>query len=130
MTKHSEIIATMMGLLYPVIILFGIYVILNGHLSPGGGFQGGAILASVLISRYLVHPTEDLRIGMLQTLEKVLFLGIIGLPALLVLGSEVLLPASLNEPYLMAMNGLIGLKVASGLGIIFFRFVFYEGGRV
>lgn len=33
----------------PVIILYGIYVVLNGHLSPGGGFSGGAVLGAGLI---------------------------------------------------------------------------------
>ncbi len=37
------------GFLVPVIILFGIYVILNGHISPGGGFSGGAIIGAGLI---------------------------------------------------------------------------------
>lgn len=36
-------------ILVPVIILFGVYVVLNGHLSPGGGFSGGAIIGSGLI---------------------------------------------------------------------------------
>jgi len=40
MTDHSEIISRMTGLLYPFILLFGFYIILNGHASPGGGFQG------------------------------------------------------------------------------------------
>ena len=35
--------------LVPIILLFGIYVILNGHLGPGGGFSGGAILGGGLI---------------------------------------------------------------------------------
>ena len=35
--------------LIPVIFLFGIYVILNGHLSPGGGFSGGAIIGAGFI---------------------------------------------------------------------------------
>ncbi|MDO5435562.1 MAG: MnhB domain-containing protein [Clostridia bacterium] len=35
--------------LVPVILLFGIYVILNGHLGPGGGFSGGAIMGAGLI---------------------------------------------------------------------------------
>ena len=35
--------------LVPTIMLFGIYVILNGHLSPGGGFSGGAIIGAGLI---------------------------------------------------------------------------------
>ena len=33
----------------PVILVYGVYVILNGHLSPGGGFSGGAILGAGLI---------------------------------------------------------------------------------
>lgn len=37
------------GFLVPLIIIFGIYVILNGHLSPGGGFSGGAIIGAGLI---------------------------------------------------------------------------------
>lgn len=36
-------------LLVPAIILFGIYIILNGHLSPGGGFSGGAVIGAGLI---------------------------------------------------------------------------------
>ena len=39
----------MARILVPVIFVFGIYVILNGHLSPGGGFSGGAILGAGLI---------------------------------------------------------------------------------
>ena len=35
--------------LIPVILLFGVYILLNGHLSPGGGFSGGAILAAGLM---------------------------------------------------------------------------------
>ncbi len=35
--------------LTPFILLFGIYVVINGHLSPGGGFSGGIIIGSGLI---------------------------------------------------------------------------------
>ena len=41
--KHSALIVI------PIILVFGIYVILNGHLSPGGGFSGGAILGAGFI---------------------------------------------------------------------------------
>ena len=34
---------------HPVILVFGIYILLNGHLSPGGGFSGGSILAAGLM---------------------------------------------------------------------------------
>ena len=36
-------------LLVPIAMVFGIYVVVNGHLSPGGGFSGGAIIGSALI---------------------------------------------------------------------------------
>lgn len=36
-------------ILFPVGVLFGIYVILNGHLSAGGGFSGGAMIGASLI---------------------------------------------------------------------------------
>lgn len=44
--------------LLPVILLFGIYVVLNGHLSPGGGFSGGAVLGGGLILASLVLGEE------------------------------------------------------------------------
>lgn len=36
-------------ILVPFLFIFGIYIILNGHLSPGGGFSGGAVLGAALI---------------------------------------------------------------------------------
>lgn len=52
----SEIVETATQLLLPMVILFGIYVFLNGHLSPGGGFQGGAIIASGTMFLLLALP--------------------------------------------------------------------------
>ena len=46
-------------ILAPVILLFGVYVILNGHLGPGGGFAGGAILGGGLISSMIKHGKID-----------------------------------------------------------------------
>ncbi len=47
--KNDVILQRSAALLVPVILLFGIYIILNGHLSPGGGFSGGAIIGAGLI---------------------------------------------------------------------------------
>ncbi len=33
----------------PLMLMFGVYIILNGHLSPGGGFSGGAVLGAAII---------------------------------------------------------------------------------
>lgn len=47
--KNDMILQAVATFLVPVILIFGIYVILNGHLSPGGGFSGGAIIGAGLI---------------------------------------------------------------------------------
>ena len=47
--KNDAILQMTAMVLVPVIIIFGIYVILNGHLGPGGGFSGGAIIGAGLI---------------------------------------------------------------------------------
>ncbi|MED9903379.1 MAG: hydrogen gas-evolving membrane-bound hydrogenase subunit E [Lachnospiraceae bacterium] len=47
--KNDTILQKAAFILVPMIMIFGIYVILNGHLSPGGGFSGGAIMGAGLI---------------------------------------------------------------------------------
>jgi multicomponent Na+:H+ antiporter subunit B len=47
--KNDLILQTAARVLVPVIVIFGIYVILCGHLGPGGGFSGGAIIGAGLI---------------------------------------------------------------------------------
>lgn len=46
---EDSILKTIVKIVVPFIMIFGIYVILNGHLSPGGGFSGGVILGSGII---------------------------------------------------------------------------------
>ncbi|MBQ8201137.1 MAG: hypothetical protein IJZ74_05155 [Clostridia bacterium] len=47
--KNDMILQHQANFLVPLILLFGIYVIMNGHISPGGGFSGGAIMGAGLI---------------------------------------------------------------------------------
>lgn len=47
--KNDVILQTAARILVPPIFIFGIYVILGGHLGPGGGFSGGAIIGAGLI---------------------------------------------------------------------------------
>ena len=51
----------------PFIQLFGLYVIAHGHHSPGGGFQGGVILAASII---LLAISTDLRTASLRVREQ------------------------------------------------------------
>lgn len=47
--KNDVILQTVARILFPPIIIFGIYIILAGHLGPGGGFSGGAVIGAGLI---------------------------------------------------------------------------------
>lgn len=47
--KNDIILQKCACVLVPLIMIFGIYIVLNGHLSPGGGFSGGAVLGAGLI---------------------------------------------------------------------------------
>ena len=47
--KNDEILQLAAKILVPIVMFYGIYVVLNGHLSPGGGFSGGAIMGAALI---------------------------------------------------------------------------------
>ena len=48
-STHDVILKQVSHIMVPLIALFGIYVVIGGHLSPGGGFSGGAILGAAMI---------------------------------------------------------------------------------
>lgn len=126
MKQEASIVSSITGLLYPFIIVFGIYVILNGHDTPGGGFQGGAILAVLFIGRYIVAHADDFNISRAHNIEKALLAVLILVPVVFVFGSLSRRFPQYNQIYLVFMNLLIGFKVALGLTVVVFRYAFYE----
>jgi len=44
--RMSKIVRTITALLFWAVLVFGFYIVIHGHLTPGGGFQGGAVIAS------------------------------------------------------------------------------------
>ncbi len=126
MNDHSFLISKTLPITYPFVLLFGLYIVLNGHVTPGGGFQGGAIIASVLIIKYLIDPSIETSLKKIRTIEKLtLFLIFLFPLGFLLTFIHLQLPA-FNLYYLILMNLLISIKVACGMSIIFIRFVFYE----
>jgi len=82
----SKIVKTMTGVTFPLMLIFGLYVILHGHLTPGGGFQGGAIVASacamVLIaygSVWTMKKVKEKHLSILESLGAIGFIGVAGL---------------------------------------------------
>ena len=126
MNESQSFVSTITGFLYPFVIVFGFYVILNGHNTPGGGFQGGAILATLFIGRFIVNPRNDIDAHLLHDIEQALFVLIIALPVTFLFSQLSRTYPFLNVAFLVLMNILIGIKVCLGLTIVVFRFGFDE----
>ena len=129
-TVSEELISTMTGLLYPFIAVFGIYIIYNGHDTPGGGFQGGAIMAALFLVRFIVAHDNDLNVHLVHNLEKMLFALLLIVPGIFVFAGLQLVYPQLRVTYLVVMNFLIGIKVALGLTIVVYRFGFLKAGNL
>ena len=125
MDQNSEIIGGAARMLLPFTVIFGLYVMINGADSVGGGFQGGAVLAAVFILRFLVRPEDDFRMDVLQWVEKVFMFSLLVL-AMLFIGGPMAMGKPAGDFWMLALNVVIGIKVSCGLSIIFFRFVFHE----
>lgn len=126
MQSHSILLKITMGAIYPFIIVFGIYIIYNGHLSPGGGFQGGAILSSVFIVQYFTTYEKTIRLQLFNRVEKILYLALVIFVMVYVFNIKHWFPADFRPYYLLLMNALIGVKVTCGLSVVFYRFVLFE----
>jgi len=61
MIRSSDdiIIGTVARVMIPFIQLFALYVIMHGHHSPGGGFQGGVILGASLVLLLITHGIDE-----------------------------------------------------------------------
>jgi multicomponent Na+:H+ antiporter subunit B len=80
----GELLDTGSRLLAPLILLLGAYVFINGHLTPGGGFQGGAILASAVLLLLLTYPSRRFGHRMIAVVESIsglafVLIGVLGL---------------------------------------------------
>ena len=62
-SKDNPIVLLVSRMISPFIMLFALYVIFHGHYSPGGGFQGGTMLAASLL---LIRLSAGSEIAQLQ----------------------------------------------------------------
>ena len=134
-----------------ILICLGVMTILGGHITPGGGFQGGAMIASGIILSVLVYgignsPLE-LSHSYIEVLESVGALGfvILGLIGLFVggfylynVGTDLLnvvpqaiqtvfhYPDVTNAGIIPYLNIFVGLKVFAGLSAIAIAFAGFK----
>lgn len=76
-SPRDLIVRTSCRILVPIIQIFALYVLAHGHHSPGGGFQGGVILAASIILLELSSDLKDQTAGF--TNQIAVFQGILGI---------------------------------------------------
>ena len=123
--ESSEILQTGTALLTPLIFLFGIYIFLHGHLTPGGGFQGGVVIAMAVLLSLLSYPQSEVNHKILNTIESLsgafyVIIGILGLYlAAGFLDNRILSLGEFGHLFsagaIPVIYSLIGLKVGSEL---------------
>jgi multicomponent Na+:H+ antiporter subunit B len=119
----GELLVTGNRLLLPLILLFGAYVFTHGHLTPGGGFQGGAILASGMLLMLLSHPLRRFGHRMITIVESIAGMAfvLIGLLGIVLAGgfldNRILPIGTLGELFsagaIPVIYSFVGLKVGA-----------------
>lgn len=111
--RMSKIVRFCADMLYPAVVIFGLYVIMHGHLTPGGGFQGGAVVATAAALVIVAYSYEEIQ-GMLS---KFLF-QVQESGGLLMFGGVALIALGLGTTYFfnfLANSGLLfGMSVPFG----------------
>jgi len=119
-THLLEVVASKLG---PIVLLFGFYVMLYGHISPGGGFQGGVIVASAIVFLALGTETKTklTNTTVLSRIESLAFLALIlasisGVFFESGFFSNPIKPGtSLSANFIILLNIIIGLKVGTSI---------------
>jgi len=136
----SKIVRTIANLLTPFILMYGAYIIVHGHITPGGGFQGGAVFASGIallvvafnsskVQKYL----KESHLSVIESSGALMFIGLAftGLAVTffynVLTGSPIfgqIPPVGPNPGFLWTagviplMNIAVGLKVIAGLSTV------------
>ncbi len=144
----SKIVRTQASFLYTLILIFGFYIVAHGHLTPGGGFQGGAVIATGIALVAVAYKFNDVKRWIKKTsltaaegvgLLAFIITGISGITTSffynwlansgLLFGDRV--PYGINPGYLNTagtlpiMNLAVGIEVLGGLGVIVIYMLHY-----
>ena len=132
MTHKTDILDLVARKLAPYMLLFGLYLVSYGDSSPGGGFQGGVVIASGVILLAMARDVATAErlfppvlLASAETAAYAVFLiaGIVGMAAGAGFLADVfgrgadaaVIPAA---RFVFVLNLAIGIKVAAGVSLI------------
>ncbi len=132
MKGMSLIVKTITTIVIGFIFIYGVYIILHGHLTPGGGFAGGVIIAGAFILKLLAFGSDaklekksSTKASIFESIGGLLFVGT-AILGLMLAGTFFLnfLPKGtplhlLSAGIIPICNIAISIKVGAGLFLIF-----------
>jgi multicomponent Na+:H+ antiporter subunit B len=131
-TPPTEIVRNGADILIPLIALFAAYIVMHGHLGPGGGFQGGAVMASCALLLLLARPEYRIKLAQLSVMESlagllIVFVGVAGIVFADGFLDNRVLPlgefgAFFSAGAIPVLSVLLGVKVGCELSVIVERF--------
>jgi energy-converting hydrogenase B subunit I len=147
----SKIVRTVANQLILFILIFGLYVIAHGHLTPGGGFQGGAVVVSGIVMLLVAFNAKELKksirervLSIMESTGALIFaaLAFAGLGTVFfynfLVGSPIFgdIPPTGSNPgnfwtagFIPLMNFAVGLKVIAGLSAVVLALALFASGE-
>jgi len=147
----SKIVRTVANQLIVFILIFGLYVIAHGHLTPGGGFQGGAVIVSGVVMLMVAFSSQELKKSLRERLLTIMestgalifaALAIAGIGTVVFYNFLVGTPIFGRIPpigpnsgdfwtggFIPPMNFAVGLKVVAGLSAVVLALALFARGE-
>lgn len=129
--RRDSILISCTNLVLPILLTLGLYIIIHGHLSPGGGFQGGVLIAGAIAIIYIGYGFKWVNNGIaantFKIAEDIGALGFIILAFIGLVGSGVFFgnilkkgnPGDLfSSGSIFLMNFAVGFKVFAGISFL------------
>lgn len=140
MQGMSIIVKKVSQLVSGLIFMYGIYIITHGHLTPGGGFAGGAVLAGAFILLVLANGNELVKLkkkeeGSSITESLAVLAFILMATTALLTGTHIFfknwLPSGIVGELISAgiiplYNIVVGIEVGAALFTIFLALAIYK----
>ena len=147
----SKIVRTMANQLMLFILVFGLYIIVHGHITPGGGFQGGAVIVSGVVMLLVAFSSQELKkslserlLSIVESSAAIIFavLAFAGIGTVFfynfLVGSPIF--GGVPDPgpgpgdiwtggVIPLMNFAVGLKVIAGLSAVVLAIALFSSGE-
>jgi energy-converting hydrogenase B subunit I len=147
----SKIVRTVANQLILFILIFGLYIIMHGQITPGGGFQGGAVIVSGVVMLLVAFNSRELKkslservLSLMESSGALIFaiLAFIGIGTVFfynfLVGTPIFgrIPPTGPNPgdiwtggVIPLMNLAVGLKVIAGLSAVVLAMALFSSGE-